>query len=100
MKMIRHQYVCVNLALTFDLGLSKTCQKEIVITVGKKRRLAIVAALNNVMRVGRNGNSGRTCHAISRCKRWQAYRPITTSSRKKFSDPIFSSDALHESTKI
>jgi hypothetical protein len=63
MKMIRHQYVCVNPALAFDLGLSKTYQREPVIIIGEKRRLAIVAPLNNVMRISRNCDSRRACHA-------------------------------------
>jgi hypothetical protein len=49
--MIRHQHVGVNPAFTFSLSLSKTFQKEEVIIIGKKRRLAIVSALDDVMRM-------------------------------------------------
>jgi hypothetical protein len=55
--MIRHQHVGVNPAFTFSLSLSKTFQKEEVIIISEKRSLAIVSALDDVMRVRRNGNS-------------------------------------------
>jgi hypothetical protein len=93
MEMICHQDVDVNPASTFDFGLSKTFQKETVIIVGEKSSSAIVSALDNVMRISRNCDSRRSCHAASRCQQTLsgAYRRISTSSRKKFSDPIFPS---------
>jgi len=49
------------------------------------------------MRMSRNGNSRRPCHAASQCLQILsgAYRGICTSSRKKFSDPI----TLHRQEK-
>jgi len=52
MKMIRHQDVSVNLAVTFHFGLAKTFQEESVIIVGKKSRSTIVSALNDVVWCG------------------------------------------------
>jgi hypothetical protein len=49
--MIRHQHVGVYPAFAFSLGLSKTFQIKAVIIIGKKRRLAIVSALDDVMRM-------------------------------------------------
>ncbi len=40
--------------MTFDLGPSKTFQKETVISVVKKRRSTIVSSLNNVVGIGGN----------------------------------------------
>jgi hypothetical protein len=59
MDMIRHQNVGVNPGAAFTFCLSKAVYKEPVIIIGEKHRLAIVAALDNVMRICRNRNSRR-----------------------------------------
>jgi hypothetical protein len=91
MEMICHQNVGVNPAPTFDLRLSKTFQEETVVIVGEKSSRAIVSALDNVMRISGNCDSRRPCHAAPQCLEIlsEAYRRICTSSRKKFSDPIY-----------
>jgi hypothetical protein len=66
MKMIRHQNVSVNLAMTFDPRQSKTFQKETVVTVGKKSRSTIVSSLNDVVGIGGNRDSRRSCHEIAK----------------------------------
>jgi len=76
--------------MTFDLCLSKTCQKETVIIIGEKSHLAIVASLNDVMRIRRNCDSRGACHATISV--WEYREPIAGSAHrqeKKFSDPIF-----------
>jgi hypothetical protein len=68
MEVIGHQDVGVNPAPTFDLGLSKAFQEKTVIIVGEKSSSAIVSALDNVMRISRNCDSRRPCHAVSQCQ--------------------------------
>jgi hypothetical protein len=65
MKMIRHQNVSVNLAMTFDFGVSKTFQEETIVIVGKKSCSTIVSALNNVVGIGGNRDSRQPRHRIN-----------------------------------
>jgi hypothetical protein len=66
--MICHQHVGINPTPTFDLGLSETFQEETEIIVTEKSSSAIVSALDNVMRMSRNCDSRRSCHAASQCQ--------------------------------
>ena len=61
-EMIGHQNVGVNPAPTLQLRLSKTFQEKPVIVFYKKYSLAVVPALDDMMRISRNRNAGFPSH--------------------------------------
>jgi hypothetical protein len=66
MKMVAHQYIGMNSHVAFPGMISQQLDHPGKICTVPKDELAICAALNQVMRLASNCQSGKSCHATLR----------------------------------
>ncbi len=62
MEVVGHEHVRMQLHLELARVLGQHRQKQLVIGVAREDRLAVVAALDDVVRVARDGQTGKTGH--------------------------------------
>lgn len=86
--MIGHQHIGMQLATVPSTSIARLFQIELIICILNKDRLAVVTALNYVLREIRNIEPGETSHSGKLAHRRQsiASDPI---------DPRFTSQAVH-----
>src|SRR6266853_2939473 len=87
--MVGHQHVGIKPTLARAFGLLQGGSIEAVLVLGEEDRLAIVATLDDMMRIGRDSHTGATGHRqlLTRLRGSERLQIGGLRVKKMFSDP-------------